>query len=87
MELKFLKSEKNSVEVEFSDVTLIEILRVYLNRNSDVTFAAWKKDHPTVNPVLKVETKSKDAKTALKDAVKAIVSDLDDSLAEFKKLK
>jgi len=87
MELKFLKSEKNSVEIEFSDVTLIEIMKVYLNRDSDVTFVAWKKEHATVNPVLKVETKSKDVKVVLKNAVKAIVSELDDSLSEFKKLK
>lgn len=87
MELKFLKTEKNEVEVEFTDMTLIEILRTYLNKDSDVTFAAWKREHHTVNPVLKVKTKSKDAKTVLKDAVKAIVADLDSALKDFKALK
>jgi len=87
MELKFLKTEKNEVEVEFTDLTLIEILRSYLNKDSSVTFAAWKRSHPTENPILKVETKDKDAKTVLNDAVKAIVADLDEAAKEFKALK
>ena len=41
MELKFLKDEKNEIEVEISDVTLAEILRVYLNKDSEISFAAW----------------------------------------------
>ena len=87
MELKFLKAEKNEVEIEFPETTLIEILRVYLNKDSDITFAAWKREHGTVKPVLKVTTKSKDVKPVLKAAVSAITKDLDSVATEFKALK
>lgn len=87
MELKFLKTEKNAVEVEFPDLTMAEILRVYLNKDSSVTFAAWKREHMTVNPVLKVETKDKDAKAALTEAAKAIIADVDAVSKDFKAMK
>lgn len=87
MELKFLKTEKNEVEVEFADLTIVEILRSYLSKDSSVTFVAWKRMHPTENPILKLETKDKDAKSVMTDAVKAIVSDLDEISKEFKALK
>lgn len=87
MEMKFLKQEKNLVEVEFDDLTLVEILRVYLNKSSSVEFAAWKREHYTKNPVLKVITKGKDAKAVLKDAILSISKDLDSVLTEFNSLK
>lgn len=87
MEIKFLVSEKNEVEVEVPNLTLAEILRVYLANNSDVTFVAWKREHYTISPVLKVKTKSKNAKAVIKIAVKNIVSDLEKVEKSFKTLK
>jgi DNA-directed RNA polymerase subunit L len=87
MELNILKSEKDELEFEIENLTLVEILRVYLNKDSDVTFAAWKRDHPTMNPVLKVKTKGKTAKKAVSDAVNAISKDLDKIEDDFKKMK
>jgi DNA-directed RNA polymerase subunit L len=87
MELKVLKREKNEIEVEFDDLTFPEILRVYLNRDSAVTFAAWKKEHATMNPVLLVKTKGKDAKAAIDKAVEEIVKDLEKVEEDFKKSK
>jgi len=87
MEMKFLKEEKNLVEVEIDDLTIVEILRVYLNKDSSVEFAAWKREHYTKNPVLKVVTKGKDAKAVIKDAITSIFKDLDSVLAEFKAVK
>lgn len=87
MELKFLKNDKHEVEVEIADLTLAEILRVYLNKNSGVTFAAWKREHYTKSPVLKVKTKDKDVKAVMKEAVSSIAEDLDKVLADFKALK
>lgn len=85
--LKVLKSESNELEVELDNLTLAEILRVYLNKDSGVTFAAWKREHPTKNPILKVKTKGKTAKKAINDAVDSITKDLDKALADFKKMK
>ena len=87
MEIKILKNTKDELEAEIENTTIAEILRVYLNKDGDVTFAAWKREHATENPVLKVETKGKTAKKALNDAVSTITKDLDKVEGDFKKLK
>lgn len=84
MELKFLKSEKTEVEFEMDSVTLAEILRVYLAGDSSVDFVAWKREHITERPVMKI--KAKDVKSSFKSAVEAISGDLDGALTDFKAL-
>ena len=85
MELEILKQDKESIEVQLDNLTLVEILRVYLNKDSDVKFAAWKREHPTKKPILSV--KAKNPKKAIKDAVSAITKDLDKIEKDFSKLK
>ena len=87
MEINILKNSKNEIEVEIESLTIAEILRVYLNKDSSVTFTAWKREHPTKNPILLVKTKSKIAKKAVDDAVSLIVKELDKFESDFKKLK
>lgn len=87
MEMKILKSEKEEIELELESLTIAEILRVYLNKDSGVTFAAWKREHPTKKPILLVKTKGKTARKAIDDAVSEIAKDLDKVEAEFKKMK
>ncbi|MGA2130548.1 MAG: RpoL/Rpb11 RNA polymerase subunit family protein [Candidatus Pacearchaeota archaeon] len=87
MELEILKSSKEEIEVRLENLTLVEILRVYLNKDSGVSFAAWKREHPSEKPILKVVTKGKTAKKAIADAVKEITKDLDKIEADFKKMK
>jgi DNA-directed RNA polymerase subunit L len=87
MELEILKSSKEEIEVRLGNMTLVEILRVYLNKDSAVSFAAWKREHPSEKPILKVVTKGKTAKKAINDAVNAITKDLDKIEEDFKKMK
>ena len=87
MEINVLKSSKDEIELELGSVTIVEILRVYLNKDSSVTFAAWKRKHPTEKPILLVKTKGKTAKKAISDAVNSITKDLDKLDSDFKKLK
>lgn len=87
MEMKILKSEKSEIELELDNLTLAEILRVYLNKDDNVSFAAWKREHPTKKPILLVKTKGKTAKKAIDDAVSAITKDLDKLESDFKKMK
>lgn len=87
MEIKILRSEKEEIEFEIANLTLAEILRVYLNKDDAVTFAAWKREHPTKNPVMLVKTKGKATKKAISDAVKAINKDLDKTVSDFEKMK
>ena len=87
IELEILKSSKEEIEVRLGSMTLVEILRVYLNKDPAVSFAAWKREHPSEKPILKVTTKGKTAKKAINDAVSSITKDLDKIEADFKKLK
>jgi DNA-directed RNA polymerase subunit L len=87
MEIKVLTQEKNEVVFEILSLTLAEILRTYLNNDSAVVFAAWKREHFTKSPVMKVKTSGKDAVKAVDEAVKAVIADLDKIEADFKKLK
>ena len=87
MEIKILNDAKSELEVEIDDTTVVELLRVYLNKDSDVVFAAWKRAHLTESPILKIETKGKTAKKALNDAISSVTKDLDGVEGDFKKLK
>ena len=87
MEMKILNSAKEEIELETDSLTLVEILRVYLNKDSSVSFAAWKREYPTKNPVLLVKTKGKTAKKAINDAISGIVKDLDKIEKDFKGMK
>lgn len=87
MEMNVLKSGKEEIEVEIDNLTIAEILRVYLNKDSNVTFAAWKREHPTKNPILAVKTKGKTPKKAISDAVNALNKELDRVEKDFSKFK
>jgi DNA-directed RNA polymerase subunit L len=87
MEMNILKESKEEIEVELGSLTLVEILGVYLNKDSSVTFAAWKREHPTKKPILAIKTKGKTPKKALNDAISAITKDLEKMEEDFKKLK
>lgn len=87
MEINILKNSKEEIEFQLDNLTLVEILRVYLNKDSTVTFAAWKREHITKNPIMLVKTKGKTAKKALNDAILEITKDLDLIESDFKKLK
>tara|TARA_Y100000310_G_scaffold303044_1_gene340996 strand:- start:613 stop:873 length:261 start_codon:yes stop_codon:yes gene_type:complete len=77
MEYEILKDEKNEMEIAIANLTIAEVLRVYLNDDSSVEFAAWKRDHPSKPAVLRLETKGKTPKKALEDAVAKISKESD----------
>ncbi len=85
MEVEVIQSSKDELEVELESLTIAEILRVYLNKDPNVIFAAWRRAHPTEKPKLKVKTKGKAVNKAMEDAVKAISKDLDTFESESKK--
>ena len=85
MEIKILKEEKNELEIQLDNQTVVEILRVYLNQDSSVKLAAWRKEHYSRPLVLKIVTDGKTAKKALSDAISKLQKDLDKYSDEFKK--
>lgn len=87
MEIEILNSSKNEIEVRLANMTLVEILRVYLNKDPAVSFSAWKREHPSEKPILKVTTKGKTPKKAISDAVDSIVKELEKIEKDFKGMK
>ena len=86
MNIKILKSDKNEIEVELDNLTIAEILRVYLHKDSSVEFAAWRREHPSKPVILRVETKGKSAKKAIEDAANVIMKEADKLVSDVKKL-
>ena len=87
MELNILKNSKEEMEIQIDNLTIAEILRVYLNKDSSVTFAAWKRGHSSEPPILLLKTKGKSPKKALSDAISSLTKELDKIETNFKKLK
>ena len=87
MEVNVLKESKDEIEVELDNITLAEILRVYLNKDSNVTMAVWRRKHSTEKPILLAKTKGKTPKKAINNAISNITKELDNFLIEFKNLK
>ncbi len=73
MSVQILKDEGNELEIELTDMTIAEVLRIYLHKDESVEFAAWRRDYPTKPMILRVETKKgKSAKKAVQDAIEQI---------------
>jgi DNA-directed RNA polymerase subunit L len=86
MEIEILKMEKNEAEFKIDNTTIAEVLRAYLNENVDnVSFAAWRKEHPSKPVLFRVETSSGTVKKAVGDAVSAIRKDTEKFVSELKK--
>ena len=86
MDVNVLKSSKDEMDVELENLAIAELLRVYLNKDSSVTFAVWRRDHPSEKPVLVVKTKGKTVKKAMSDAIALITKNLDKVESDFKKI-
>ena len=86
MNIKILKSDKNEIEIELDNLTIAEVLRAYLHKDSSVEFAAWKRGHPSKPVILRVETKGKSVKKAIEDAVSTIMKEADKLVSDVKKL-
>jgi DNA-directed RNA polymerase subunit L len=84
MNIEVVKQGKNEVELKIDNLTVAEILRVYLNNNG-VEFAAWKREHPSKPLLFRIESSGKTVKKAVSEAVDAIKKDCDKVLGSLKK--
>ena len=87
MEINVLEDKKDELRVQVDNLTIVELLRVYLNEDSSVKFAAWRREHPSKAPILHIKTSGKTAKKALHDAISKVEKDTGKVLNEFKKAK
>ncbi|MEM4719262.1 MAG: RpoL/Rpb11 RNA polymerase subunit family protein [Candidatus Pacearchaeota archaeon] len=84
MEIKIINEDKNFIEIEIDNLTIAEILRVYLNKEG-VDFAAWRQDHPTKKPILRVE--GQNPRKSIIKVIEKIQKELENFLENYKKLK
>ena len=84
MEIEILKQDKNELEANVDNVTLAEILRVYLNKQG-IDFAAWRREHPSKPALMKIQSSGKTVKKEVSDAVTAIKKDLNKIVSSVKK--
>ena len=87
MNVTYIKDGKDDAEIEMDNNTIAELLRVYLGKDESVSFVAWKREHPSKNPILKIKTKGKTVRKAVEEAVKQIEKEADKLLDDFKKSK
>ncbi|MBU0466828.1 MAG: hypothetical protein KJ718_04860 [Nanoarchaeota archaeon] len=84
MELEILKQEKNNLDAKLDNITVAEILRVYLNKQG-IEFAAWRREHPSKPIVMKITSSGKTVKKEVSDAVVDVKKDLDKIVKGVKK--
>ncbi len=87
MEMNILRSSRDEIEIQVENLTIAELLRVYFNKDPSVTFAAWKREHPSEKTILNVKVKGKTIKKAFNDAIVAITKDLDKLEKDFLAMK
>jgi len=80
---KIIKNEKNELRIEIENPTIVELLRKIIVGDSNVTFVAWRREHPTKNPVLTIKTEGKTAKKALLESIERIQKINSSILDEF----
>ncbi len=84
MNIEIVKQEKDNIEIKIDNLTIAEILRVYLYQ-SGIEFAAWKREHPSKPLIMKIQSKDGSAKKVVADAITAIKKDCDRLLNAVKK--
>lgn len=84
MDFKIIKDEKDTLDIEIGNITIVELLRVYLNKNG-AKMAVWKRDHPLKNPILHLTADK--PREVLKKAIEEIDKEIDDAVSEVKKIK
>lgn len=75
MNIEIISQDNDMVELRVDNLTVAELLRVYLNENG-IKFAAWRRDHLTKPVIFRVESSGKAVKKAISEAISAINKDL-----------
>jgi DNA-directed RNA polymerase subunit L len=84
MEVEIVENSKNLIELRIDNLTVAEILRVYLN-DQGIKFVAWRKEHPTKPIFFRIESSGKTVKKSITDAIVEINKDLNFLVKELKK--
>jgi DNA-directed RNA polymerase subunit L len=86
MDFEIIKETKEELEVKIENVTIAELLRVYLNQNDKVKFVAWKRQNHQEPATLRIETSGENPKKSIKTAIKEVTKELERIEKDFSKL-
>lgn len=75
MNVEIVTQDAELLELRVDNLTVAEILRVYLNE-SGIKFAAWRRDHLTKPVIFRIESSGKGVKKAISEAISSINKDL-----------
>ncbi len=87
MQITIRKQEKNELEMEIDNITIAEILRVRLAENPNISFVAWRREHPTKNPIMLIKTKDKEVSKIVKEEIAKLDKELAGLDTKFSKTK
>jgi len=76
MDIKIIDQSKDSIEIQVDNVTIAELLRVYLNKQG-VEFAAWRRDHISKPALLRIKSSNKTVKKEITDAISSIKKEIE----------
>ena len=76
MNVEVISAEPHLMELRVDNLTVVELLRVYLN-NNNIKFAAWRRDHLTKPVIFRIESSGKTVKKDIIEAISGISKDLD----------
>jgi len=76
MNVEVISAEPHLMELRVDNLTVVELLRVYLNKNN-IKFAAWRRDHLTKPVIFRIESSGKTVKKDIIEAISGISKDLD----------
>ena len=82
MNIEIVKEDKSEIELKMDNVTVAEILRIYLNENG-ADFAVWRREHPS-KPVL-MKIKAGNVRKVFSDSVAQLKKECGSLLACLKK--
>ena len=74
MNIEIVKQDKNEMEFRTDNLTLAEILRVYLNEQK-VELAVWRREHPSKSILFKIISKDESVGKVISKAITAIKKD------------
>lgn len=87
-EVKIIKNEKDSLEIEIigGEEGLGELLVEYLNQEKDVEFAAYKREHPSDNNIVLIIKSKKNPKKILLSVLKKTGKEIEELDKALKKV-
>lgn len=84
MNIEVISSSKDSVELKIDNLTVAEVLRVYLYE-AGADYAVWRREHPSKPLIMKIDSKDKSVNKVVSEAISMIKKDCDKVLALVKK--